>query len=193
MKVATPRNPSNLSVALRLVILAVAILMNTHAGDTGGLDHIPAGGGHRHGVQSLESTWIGQTFHLPPHLFVGSIPGRPGAGRSLSAAEVAMYRKPSETLGSCQPTLVWSRKMPMAGQPADVAAEISAHGELFCNSDLPKLSFHTPPGALMPPAMATLVIAHAKNLAAVDLGPGHRNLQEFKPHRIEAELANLLE
>ena len=61
-----------------------------------------------------------------------------------------VYRRPYLAPGeSRRPTLTWPREIPIEGEPADVAAIVSAYGEWLLDSHLPKLFVNAEPGAIL--------------------------------------------
>jgi haloalkane dehalogenase len=69
--------------------------------------------------------------------------------RQLSSAEMDHYRKPFLNPGEDRrPTLTWPRQIPLDGEPADVAKIVGDYGQWLAQSQVPKLYFHTEPGAL---------------------------------------------
>jgi haloalkane dehalogenase len=69
--------------------------------------------------------------------------------RQLSNAEMDHYRRPFLNPGEDRrPTLTWPRQIPIDGEPAEVAKVVSGYGQWLARSHVPKLYFHTEPGAL---------------------------------------------
>jgi haloalkane dehalogenase len=69
--------------------------------------------------------------------------------RQLSSAEMDHYRRPFVNPGEDRrPTLTWPRQIPLDGEPADVAKIVSDYSQWLAQSQVPKLYFHTEPGAL---------------------------------------------
>lgn len=70
--------------------------------------------------------------------------------RPLGEAEMAWYRKPFLQRGEDRrPTLTWPRQIPIEGEPADVAAIVSAYGRWLETSPVPKLFINAEPGAIL--------------------------------------------
>jgi haloalkane dehalogenase len=60
------------------------------------------------------------------------------------------YREPFRQPGeSRRPTLTWPRELPIDGEPADVAALVSAYGEWLSTNPLPKLFVNAEPGSIL--------------------------------------------
>jgi haloalkane dehalogenase len=69
--------------------------------------------------------------------------------RQLSSAEMDHYRRPFLNPGEDRrPTLTWPRQIPLDGEPADVVKIVSDYSQWLAQSQVPKLYFHTEPGAL---------------------------------------------
>jgi haloalkane dehalogenase len=70
--------------------------------------------------------------------------------RGLTAAEMAVYRKPYLEPGeSRRPTLTWPRQIPLGGEPADVVAIVDDYARWLSESPLPKLFVNAEPGSIL--------------------------------------------
>jgi haloalkane dehalogenase len=70
--------------------------------------------------------------------------------RGLTAAEMAVYRKPYLEPGeSRRPTLTWPRQIPLGGEPADVVAIVDDYARWLSGSPLPKLFVNAEPGSIL--------------------------------------------
>ena len=70
--------------------------------------------------------------------------------RGLTHEEMDKYREPFRQPGQSRlPTLTWPREIPIDGEPADVAAVVSAYGEWLSMSPLPKLFVNAQPGSIL--------------------------------------------
>ena len=70
--------------------------------------------------------------------------------RTLSAAEMAQYRRPFAEPGEGRrPTLTWPRQIPIEGEPADVTAIAAAYADWLATSQVPKLFVKAEPGLLV--------------------------------------------
>jgi len=70
--------------------------------------------------------------------------------RGLTHEEMDKYREPFRQPGPSRlPTLTWPREIPIEGEPADVAAIVSAYGEWLSMSPLPKLFVNAQPGSIL--------------------------------------------
>src|SRR5277367_859990 len=87
----------------------------------------------RPALQALRSE-AGEDMVLRNNFFIETI--LPGAIiRTLSAEEMAQYRRPFAELGEGRrPTLTWPRQIPVEGDPADVTAIVAAYGDWLLTS-----------------------------------------------------------
>ncbi len=75
--------------------------------------------------------------------------------RDLTQAEHDEYRRPFLNPKDRYPTLTWPRQIPIAGEPAEVVARVSAYAKWMAGSDLPKLFIDAVPGAILTGAART--------------------------------------
>lgn len=135
----------------------------------------------------------GEEAVLQGNFFVEEVLGKMAVATPLSQEVLDNYRAPFPTPESRKPTLVWPRQVPIAGEPADTAAVITANGEWLYSTEIPKLMFHVAPGALMPPPVVEYVKANASNLEDVFLGPGVHFVQEDHPEAIGRALRDWID
>ena len=90
----------------------------------------------------------GEDMVLRDNLFVEQV--LPGAVvRPLAEAEMAHYRRPFANPGEDRrPTLTWPRQIPLDGEPPEVAKVVGEYSRWLAQSQVPKLYFHSEPGAL---------------------------------------------
>ena len=69
--------------------------------------------------------------------------------RTLADDEMAAYRAPFRDRPARRPTLVWSRELPIDGEPPDVTEIVERYGAWLARSSLPKLLITAEPGALL--------------------------------------------
>lgn len=139
--------------------------------------------------RNLQTPGVGEEMIYEANFFVETVLGNMGVAREMTEAEMEVYRAPYLEREARKPTLIWPRQMPVAGKPSDVAEIITANGEWFYSSPIPKLFFFADPGALMPSAAKPAIVARASNLTTVDLDAGTHYLQEDHPHTIGENLA----
>jgi haloalkane dehalogenase len=75
------------------------------------------------------------------------LPG--GVLRQLSKAETDRYREPFIEPKSRMPLWRWPNEIPIAGEPADVAAAVADYSAKLQQSVLPKLLLYATPGAVL--------------------------------------------
>ena len=107
--------------------------------------------------------------------------------------EMQVFREPYPTPETRRPILEWARSVPVAGQPADVAARITAYGKWLRKTELPKLYFHADPGAVNPPFVADFVRRNFPNTELHDLGEGRHFLPKSYPREVGSRLAAWLQ
>ena len=130
----------------------------------------------------------GERLILEENVFVERVlPG--GMRRKLSDEEMAVYRAPFPTPQSRQPTWRFPNEIPIAGEPADVAAMMETAHAALALSTYPKLLFSADPGALVPPALAEDFAARLNDCRLVKLGDGIHFLQEDHPETIGRAVA----
>jgi len=131
-------------------------------------------------LQSLRSD-TGEAMVLQDNFFIEKI--LPGAIlRTLSAEEMAEYRRPFVELGEGRrPTLTFPREIPIEGQPADVSEIVSAYGAWLAESNVPKLFIKAEPGALL---------AVGRNLATARSWPSQREVIVKGVHFIQEDSPN---
>ncbi|QFT30165.1 Haloalkane dehalogenase [Labrenzia sp. THAF82] len=115
-----------------------------------------------------------------------------GVIRKLGQEEMDHYREPFPTPDSRKPVLAWPRQVPIGGNPADVAKEVTLNGEWLFTTDIPKLLFYAEPGAITPKAVAEYMALNASNLEVRFVGAGTHFLQEEHPHQIGQGIADWL-
>ena len=114
----------------------------------------------------------------------------PGAVvRKLTEAEMDHYQAPYTDPPTRKPVWRWPNEIPIAGEPANVAAAVEGYNTKLQQSDLPKLLFAATPGGLIPAEAVAWCQQNLKNLKVVDIGPGIHFVQEDNPHLIGTELS----
>jgi haloalkane dehalogenase len=95
--------------------------------------------------QALRSP-LGESMILDQNLFVEKLlPG--GILRELAPDEHAEYRRPFAEPGEGRrPTLAWPRQLPIAGEPANICAEVERYAAFMARSPIPKLFINAEPG-----------------------------------------------
>src|SRR6266540_1053947 len=119
--------------------------------------------------QSFRTPEVGWDLIARQNVFVERV--LPGSIiRTLSDEEMERYREPFPDEASRKPVWRWPNEIPIAGEPADVAALVTAYNAWLQETQLPKLLFHASPGALVPGPMLDWARARLPKLETVDLG-----------------------
>ena len=130
----------------------------------------------------------GEAMVLRDNLFVERLLPA-GVLRPLSAAELAEYRRPFAEPGEGRrPTLTWPREIPIAGEPADVAAIVAAYADWLATSGVPKLFVRGEPGALLASGANRDFVRQWPAQAEVTVAGSHF-LQEDAPDEIGRAIA----
>ena len=132
----------------------------------------------------------GEEMVLEKNIFVERV--LPGSViRTLSEAEMAVYRAPFATPGEDRrPTLSWPRQLPIEGEPADVVRAVEAYGAWLAESDLPKLFINGEPGAILRGRLRELCRTWP-NQSEVTVA-GNHFLQEDSPDEIGRAVADFV-
>ena len=128
----------------------------------------------------------GESMVLEKNVFVERV--LPGSVlRTMSAAEMAVYRRPFETPGEDRrPTLTWPRQIPLDGTPEDVVAIVDRYAKWLQRSDIPKLFVDAEPGAILTGPQREFCRSFP-NQTEVTV-PGIHFLQEDSPQEIAAAI-----
>lgn len=124
----------------------------------------------------------GEKMVLQDNFFVERVlPG--GIQRTLSGDEMDEYRRPFWTSGEDRlPTLVWSRQIPIDGEPPEVDEIVGGYSRWLARSVVPKLFINADPGALLTgrPRELCRTWPHQTEITV----PGNHWVQEDSPHHI---------
>ena len=104
---------------------------------------------------------------------------------------MSRYREPFLEPKSRKPIWRWPNEIPIAGEPADVAAAVSDYNAKLQKSELPKLLLHATPGAVITAPLVDWCRKNLKRLKVVNVGEGTHYLQEDHPHEIGSAIAGL--
>ena len=128
----------------------------------------------------------GESMVLEKNVFVERV--LPGSVlRTMSDAEMAVYRRPFETPGEDRrPTLTWPRQIPLDGTPEDVVAIVDGYAKWLQRSDIPKLFVDAEPGAILTGPQREFCRSFP-NQTEVTV-PGIHFLQEDSPQEIAAAI-----
>ena len=133
----------------------------------------------------------GEAMVLDKNVFVENV--LPGSIlRTLSAAEMAVYRRPFEQAGeSRRPTLTWPRQIPIDGEPGDVFDIVTQYAEWLQECDVPKLFINAEPGAILTGAQRDFCRGFS-NQTEVTVRGVHF-IQEDSPAEIAAAIGDWLQ
>ncbi len=117
------------------------------------------------------------------NIFVEKIlPG--GIVREFSEEEMNVYRAPYTEPSARKPLWRWPNKIPIEGEPSDIAELVGNYNEKLVEWDVPKLLLHAEPGALLQRPAVEWCEVNLKNLTSINLGKRIHFLQEDYPHAI---------
>ncbi|MEU6562305.1 haloalkane dehalogenase [Nocardia nova] len=115
----------------------------------------------------------------------------PFGAKSLTPADLEVYRSPYPTPESRRPMLVWPREIPFDGEPADVAATMADYGRWMSTTpDIPKLVMAVDNGVGMG-GQETIEWAR-RTFAATEvanIGPAGHHAPEDRPDAIGSAIA----
>ncbi|MEV5648275.1 haloalkane dehalogenase [Nocardia sp. NPDC052254] len=115
----------------------------------------------------------------------------PFGAKSLTPADLDVYRAPYPTPESRLPMLVWPREIPFDGEPADVAAVMADYGHwMAASADVPKLVLAVDNGVGMG-GQAAIEWARRTFAAAevAGIGPAGHHAPEDRPDAIGSAIA----
>lgn len=112
--------------------------------------------------------------------------------RTLSDAEMAVYRAPYPTPETRKPLYVWPNEIPIEGTPARNVAVMEDIASWMASSDQPKLYLYASPGLIITPDTAHKVAELMKNVQTRFIGEGIHYLQEDHPEVIGRNIADWL-
>jgi haloalkane dehalogenase len=154
---------------------------------------LPPGGRER--FQALRRPEVGEEMVLDRNDFIEFALPRTMT-TPLSAEELDAFRAPFRSRDSRKPILVWSRSMPMHGEPADVQARVEAYDEwLAATPEVPKLllTFTDHPTLMIGPEMVAWCREHIAGLDVRDCGVAGHHAPIDRPQGIAEALATWAE
>ena len=111
--------------------------------------------------------------------------------RSLSEAEMAVYRRPFLQPGEDRrPTLQFPREIPVDGAPEHTAQMVKDYGDWMATNDIPKLFISGDPGTIITGSLLELCRTW-RNQEEITVR-GKHFLQEDSPHDIGRAIARWL-
>lgn len=145
----------------------------------------------RNAFREFRTPGVGERLLIDGNMFVEKVlPG--SVKRTLTQAEMDVYRAPFATPESRVPVWRLPNELPICGSPADVTSVLQdAHAALQVSS-YPKLLFSAEPGALVSPAFARAFAASLLDCQVLQLGQGAHYLQEDHPQAIAGGVVDLI-
>lgn len=134
---------------------------------------------------------LGRELLIDQNFFIETLLATAVAG-GLSEEILDVYREPFLDPASREPIWRWPNEIPIAGEPADVDAEVRAYAEYLRTSPVPKLWLSAVPGVLLGAAQREKVLA-LPNVEEVPIGTGLHYVQEDEPDAIGRALARWIE
>ncbi|MCX4098896.1 haloalkane dehalogenase [Nocardia sp. alder85J] len=119
----------------------------------------------------------------------------PFGAKSLTPADLAVYRAPYPTPESRRPMLAWPREFPLDGEPADVVAVIEDYDRWMATSpEVPKLVMAVDDGVGLGSAeMVEWAVATFAAAESVGIGPAGHHAPEDRPDAIGAAVSDWLD
>ncbi|WP_067884346.1 haloalkane dehalogenase [Nocardia vaccinii] len=118
----------------------------------------------------------------------------PFGAKSLTPADLDVYRAPYPTPESRRPMLVWPREIPFDGEPADIAAVMDGYGRAMATSpQIPKLIMAVQDGVGLGANEAIdWAAATFANVETVGIGSAGHHAPEDRPEEIGTAVARWL-
>ncbi len=141
--------------------------------------------------QQLRTPALGERMVLEENFFIETILPA-GTRRTLSDAEMDVYRSPYRDKRARTPMLRWANEIPIAGEPSDVHAIVTANQAFLSAAAIPKLVLYASPGAIIGAAEIARCMQTCQQLTAIDIGAGIHFLPEDQPDAIGTAIASWL-
>ena len=113
-----------------------------------------------------------------------------GVVRSLTEAEINIYRLPFTKPESRKPILVWPNQLPTSEEPTHMMKIMENYSKWLLKTDLPKLHIYGSPGIVNPPSLVDFLKKKLKNYETVYVGAVLHYLQEDHPEIIGRAIAD---
>lgn len=137
--------------------------------------------------QQLRESPSGERMVLQDNFFLDTL--LPAALPQLDQVDLSAYREPYPDQASRIPLLQWARQIPVAGEPADIAATVQANIDFLSTTALPVALVHADPGVLVTPDTVRWFRRSAPHARTVDVGgPAGHFLPEDRPEHLAAAL-----
>lgn len=112
------------------------------------------------------------------------------SGRSLTEAEMAVYRAPYPTVESRKPVAQWPIEIPLDGKPADNVERIGKNFLWLQQADVPLLMLYADPGIIWTAVTRPTLKAELPRMKTQSIGSGLHYLQEVQPTKIGTMIAD---
>jgi haloalkane dehalogenase len=147
--------------------------------------------GGREIFERLRTPGLGERLALDENFLIETLLPA-GMDRTLTAAEMQIYRAPYADPAARRPLLQWAREIPVAGEPADVAQILTSSWAHLAGSPVRKLLVHGRPGAVVNAATVAWCRQTQPGLAVADVGAAAHFLPEDRPAEVAAALTEWL-
>ena len=137
--------------------------------------------------RQLRTPGVGERLALNENFMIDTL-----LASAVGPADLAVYREPYPDARSRRPLLQWTREIPVAGEPADVAEVLVTAWQQLATSPVRKMLLHASPGAIVTAATVAWCRASAPGLAVAHVGAGNHFLPEERPREIAGALAGWL-
>ncbi|WP_019932287.1 haloalkane dehalogenase [Nocardia sp. BMG111209] len=119
----------------------------------------------------------------------------PFGAKSLTPADLDVYRAPYPTPESRRPMLVWPREFPLDGEPADVVAIVENYDRWMAGSpEIPKLVMAVENGVgLGSPEVIDWAVSTFAAAESVGIGPAGHRAPEDRPDAIGTAISDWLD
>ena len=107
---------------------------------------------------------------------------------ALPGSDLSEYRRPYPDPASRRPLLRWTREIPVAGDPPEVAELLTAGWAALAQRQIPKLLLYATPGAVIGADVVRWAVETQPGLATVHVGAGGHFLPEERPDEVAAAL-----
>ena len=109
--------------------------------------------------------------------------------RPLSKEELLVYAAPYPNIKSRNPLRMWTKAIPIDGQPQDTFLIIETYHNWLKTTRIPKLCFYAEPGFIIKKKDVLWLMDNFEDIELIPLGKGLHFLQEDHPHKIGIDLA----
>ncbi len=147
--------------------------------------------GGRELFSTLRQPVVGERMVIDENFFVETVLPS-GVARTLSADEMDSYRQPFLEPVARRPIWRWIQEIPIEGQPADVAAIVTANQDVLTDPRMPTLVLHGEPGAVIGHREVQWCRAHGRGMTIVGVGVGTHFLPEDQPAAIAGAIGRWL-